>query len=139
MPLDCFRADEQLRRDFRVRHSVSGEPGYLLFLRRELVAGLRLAPADLFAGGHQLAASTLGERLHPDRDAQLVSRAQLLTGRGSSALATQPLAVEKMGASLVGTELAPLEPLDRLAIQPFGAVAIGEQRPASGLDADREV
>ena len=65
--LDGARADEQLRADLGVRAAVAGEPGDLRLLRRERVARLGGALARRLAGGQQLAAGALGERLGADR------------------------------------------------------------------------
>jgi hypothetical protein len=51
-----------------------------------LVARLVDAPAPLRAGGGQLSAGALGERIHPDRVEYVVRRAQLLARVEAAAL-----------------------------------------------------
>src|SRR6516164_1916608 len=77
VPLDRARADEQLGADLWVQQAVPGEPGDLRLLRREVLARVGASLAHLLACGGQLAASALGERLHPDRGEQVVGRTQL--------------------------------------------------------------
>src|SRR4029453_2086410 len=117
MPLDRLRTDKQPPPDFRVREPLPCEPGDLLLLRRQLVAGIGTAFADFLTGGYQLAARGFGERGHTDLDENFVRRPQLLACIDATAFAAQPLAIEEMRARLIGTELAPLQPLDRLAIE----------------------
>src|SRR5215472_11593012 len=64
VPLDCARADEQLRADLWVRHALTREPGDLLLLRRELLVCPGATFPHLLAGCHQLTAGAFGERLH---------------------------------------------------------------------------
>jgi len=54
VPLDSARADEQLRADLWIRSSISGQPGDLLLLRRELVARVVPALARLLSRRPQL-------------------------------------------------------------------------------------
>src|SRR5579859_6880327 len=63
VPLDGARRQEQLGGDLRVRQAVAGQPRDEGFLRRELVRGLGGACAYGLAGGVQLPAGALGERL----------------------------------------------------------------------------
>ena len=88
----------RLRADLRVRQAVAGEPGDLRLLRGQLVARLGAALADRLAGGEQLAAGALGERLDAHLGEHVVRRAQLLAGVDAPALAAQPFAVEQMRA-----------------------------------------
>ena len=94
VPLDGARAEEQPGADLRIGKSVASELGDLPLVRRELIACLDLALAHLLAGGEQLAAGALRERLHADRDEHLVGGSQLLARILTPALAPQPLAVE---------------------------------------------
>ena len=64
------------------------------------------ALAHLLAGGQQLAAGALGERLRAHRGEHLVGRAQLLARVDAAVLAAQPLAVEQVGAGEVRTRRA---------------------------------
>src|SRR5690242_19354569 len=54
MPFDRARAQEQLGADLGVRAPIAGEARDLLLLRRELVARVVAALADLLAGREQL-------------------------------------------------------------------------------------
>ena len=122
-----------------LREPVAGEPGDLLLLRRELLARLERALAPLRAGGDQLAPGALGERLHPDLGEHLLGRPEPLARLAETRLAAQPLSVHEMAARELGPAPRPAEPLDRLAIRRLGGIAIGEKRPRTRLDAEREV
>jgi hypothetical protein len=76
--LDGARADEQLGADLGVGEAVAGGPGDLGLLGGELAAGLDGAFAGALAGGRQLSARALGERLDPHRREHFVCDAQLL-------------------------------------------------------------
>ena len=80
VPFDGAGADEQLGGDLRVGPSVTGQPGDVLLLGGELVERVGLALADLLAGGEQLAACALGERLDAQLGEGVVGRAELLAG-----------------------------------------------------------
>ena len=86
------------------------------------------------AGGQQLAAGPLGERLHADGVEHAVRGAQLLAGLAAPALAAQPLAVQQVGAGQFGAQPGAAEPLDRLAVQALGLLALAQQRPGPRLD-----
>src|SRR3981081_1516097 len=98
MPLDGARAEEQPSADLYVGHAVAGETGDLCLLRRELVAPRRGTPADLLARCDQLAASSLGERLHANRSKHVVRRAQMVARLSAAVLTVQPLTVEQVRA-----------------------------------------
>src|SRR5947209_13701096 len=68
VPLDGAGTEEQPGADLRIGKSGASELGDLPLVRRELIACLERALAHLLAGGEQLAAGALGERLHADRD-----------------------------------------------------------------------
>src|SRR6516164_4565406 len=51
----------------------------------------------------------------------------------------QPLAVQQLGAPVFHGEAGAAEAVDRLTVEGFGALALGEQRPRAGLDAERPV
>ena len=102
MPLHGPWADEQPRADLRVRQPVAGESRDQLLLRRELVTSRVLSLADRPAGGQQLAAGALGERLHADGVESVVRGAQLFARVDAPALAAQPLAVEQLRPGELG-------------------------------------
>ena len=64
-------------------------------LRRQVVERLDGALAHRLAGGQQLAAGALGERLHAHLGEHRVRDAQLLAGVDAAVLAPQPFAVER--------------------------------------------
>src|SRR5262249_677114 len=134
VPFDGARGQEQLRADLRVSAAVSGQPGDLLLLRRELLAGLSGASAHLLARGDQFPAGALGERLHADRGEHVVGRAQLLARVEPPALPAQPFTVEEMRAGQVRAQLGSAQPVDRVAVQGLGGGAVAQQRPAAGLN-----
>src|SRR3954453_18158327 len=78
--LDRSRADEQLGADLRVRLPVARHAGDLRLLRRQHVARVRVTPARGLAGGLQLAAGALGERLSSAAAEAVVRGAQELAG-----------------------------------------------------------
>ena len=57
----------------------------------------------------------------------------------AAVLAAQPLAVEQVRAGELGTQPGPAEPLDRLAVQALGGLAVAQQRPRARLDPERPV
>jgi hypothetical protein len=61
VPLDCPRAEEELRGDLRVGVPVACKPRDLCLLRGEDAAGVCGAFARLLASGQQLSAGALGE------------------------------------------------------------------------------
>src|SRR2546423_13121768 len=65
--------------------------------------------------------------------------AQLLARIEPPALPAQPFAVQEVSAGEVHPDASPGEPLDRLAIEPLGGLAIAEERPRARLDAQRPV
>src|SRR3954470_18564335 len=91
--LDGAGADEQLGADLRVRLPVARHAGDLGLLGREDVAGLRRAPGRGLAGGQQLAAGALGERLGPDSVEVVVRGSKLLARVGAPVVATQAFAL----------------------------------------------
>ena len=54
--------------------------------------------------------------------------AQLLAGLDEPVLAAQPLAVEEVGAGEMNGDPAAGEPLDRLAVERPGGLAVAQQR-----------
>ena len=70
----------------------------------------------------------LGERLHADRRELVVGGAELHAGVDAAILPAQPLAVEQVGAGELGAQSCAAEPLDRLAVQALGGLAVAQQR-----------
>ena len=98
VPLHGPRAEEQPRADLRVRQPVAGQPRDLPLLRGQLVARLGRPLADRLAGGLQLTAGALGERLHADRRELVVRRPELRARVHAAILPAQPFAVEQVSA-----------------------------------------
>src|SRR4051794_41956960 len=65
--------------------------------------------------------------------------AQLLARVEPAALPAQPFAVQEVSAGELHADASPGEPLDRLAIEPLGGLAIAKERPQARLDAERPV
>lgn len=117
MPFDCARAEEQPRADVRVRNTLAGESRDLPLLGCQIVPRLHGSLADLLARRKKLCMRAIRERLHPDRDEHLVSRAQLLARVDSATLAAQPLAVEQVPTRELGPEAGAGEQFDRVSVQ----------------------
>ncbi len=144
--LDRARADEQPRADLRVGEPFVGQPRHLGLLGGQRITtglvgtradGLPDALADGLAGGHQLAAGPLGERLHAHRVQHAVGGAQLLPRVHAAVLPAQPLPVEQVTAGQFGTDAGAAEAVDGLTVQPLGGLALAEQGPEAGLDPQR--
>jgi len=69
----------------------------VLLLRRQLVVGVDVAPADLFAGGEQLRPCPLGERLGARRVELLVGRMEVFARFGSARPSSQELPKHEVG------------------------------------------
>src|SRR3954447_17252669 len=132
--LDGAGADEQLGADLRVRLPVARHAGDLGLLGREDVAGLRCAPGRGLAGGQQLAAGALGERLGPDSVEVVVRGSKLLARVDAPVLATQPFAVGELRAGEVDHATAACEALARLAVEGLHVASAAHQRARAGLD-----
>src|SRR5215207_5991797 len=78
--LDGSRADEELAADLRVGSPICGQPGYLCFLRAQVLPACDVAFAGRLAGGEQLATRPLGEGLGSHAVEQVVGGSQLLSG-----------------------------------------------------------
>src|SRR5918994_1079311 len=129
VPLDSTGAKEQPGADLRIGKTVAREAGDLLLLRRELVARLHRALAHPPARRHELAAGTLGKRLHTDRVEHLVGGAQLHARIRTPTLPAQPLAVEQARAGELGTQPRSTQSIDRFGVGLLGRLAFAEQRP----------
>ena len=57
----------------------------------------------------------------------------------AAALAAQPFAVEQVRAGELHADAGAAEPVDRLAVEALGGLALAEQRPRAGLDPERPV
>ena len=95
---------------------------------------VRGEPARGLAGGQQLAAGALGERLGPEAAEVGVGAAQLLARVRAAVLAPQPLAVQEPAAGEFDRRAAAREPLDRLAVE---RLVVVHQRAAARFDPER--
>ena len=75
----------------------------------------------------------------PARLNVVVGGAQLLARVHAPVLAPEPFAVEQTGAGELDADPGALEPLDRLAVERLGGVALAHQRPRAGQDAERPI
>jgi hypothetical protein len=109
----------------------------------DLLCGQRCDGLDAFArrlaGGGQLPARALDERLHADLGEHVVGRAQLRAGAHAAVLPAQPFTVEQVGAGEFRAHTRPAQPVDRLAVELVGGRRVAQQRPAAGLDAGRDI
>ena len=133
MPLDGARAEKQLRTDLRVRPPVARQPRDMRLLRRQLIARLIDALADLLTRGQQLVPRPLGEPLRPHRQERLARDPQLLARIDAPALAAQPFPVEQPRAGELHPDAGSFEVLDRLAVR---RLALARERTDPGLDAE---
>jgi len=63
---------------------------------------------------------------------------QLLACIGTSVLKAQPLAVEQVRAGQFGPQRRTSEPVDRLAVEALGGLALAQQRARARLDSQPE-
>src|SRR3954452_25028231 len=129
VPFDRAWADEELCADLGVRAAFRGEACDLRLLRGEPVARVGGSLAHRLAGRHPLTSRAFRESVptgdlgpHPVRDPEM------LTSFGAPALASQPLAVDQVGAGERRTYPRAAQTRDRLAIQLLSNVALAEQR-----------
>ena len=94
----------------------------------ELVTGVGRALAHGLAGGQALAAGAFGEPVHADLDVHLVRDPKMLARFGAAAFASQPLAVDQVGARMRGTNPRAAQTRDRLAVKVLGDITLVEQR-----------
>src|SRR5271170_1360167 len=128
---DGGRAEEQLGGDLGVGEAAAGQAGDLGLLGGERVARFDGALMGRLTGGRQLAAGTLGERLHAGSSEHVMGDAELRARVGPAALAAQPLPVQQVRPSKLGTKARAVQPVDRLAIGVLRVLAVAEQRPAA--------
>src|SRR5439155_2130092 len=81
----------------------------------------------------------VSERLSTHRDEHFVGRAQLLARVYPPALASQPLAVEQMGARELHAHAGPAEVRDRLAVEALGDLALAHKRMRTRFDPKRPI
>ena len=121
------RADEELGADLGVGVAIGRQPGHLRLLRGEDRARLHAAPPHRLARRLQLSAGPVRERQGPEPVEHLVGGPQVLAGVHAPLPATEPLAVEQVGPAQLHPHARSVEPLDRLAVQRLGGVAIGDE------------
>src|SRR5262249_37826060 len=97
------------------------------------------APAHGLARGLELAPCALGEPVGADGAEHLVGGSKLLAGVRAAPLMTEPLAVSKAGPGELDRAAAPLESLDRLAVERVRVASLAQQGACAGLDAERPV
>src|SRR3954466_13526137 len=139
VPLDRARADEELRPDLGIRAALGGEACDLRFLRGEPVARVGRALAHRLAGHHALTSRAFSESVHADLRPHPLRDPEMLTSFGAPALASQPLAIDQVGAGERRTYPRAAQTRDRLAIQLLSNLALAEQRSRARLDAERPV
>src|SRR5580700_5326109 len=132
-------ADENSRADFRVGEAVARQPRDLRLLGSELISGFDAAFPRALTRGRQLALASVGESLGAHAREHLERGTQLLPGLAAAALASQPLAVDQVGAGKLQANACPTQPFDRLAVQGVGGVAVAQQRPRTCLYPERPV
>ena len=86
-----------------------------------------------------LAPGPLGEPGRAHRLEHVVGSAYLLARVGALAPPAQPFAVQQVGTGQLQAELGAAEPVDRLAVQAVGGLAVAQQRPGARLDAQSDV
>src|SRR3954465_10989326 len=128
VPLDRARADEHLCADLGIRPAPGGEACDLRLLRGEPVTRVGRALAHRLAGRHPLPSRAVSEPRHAELPPHLVREPEMLTSSGAPALASQPLAVDQVGAGERRTYPRAAQTRDRLAIELLSNVALAEQR-----------
>src|SRR4051812_22080141 len=134
VPFDGAGADEQFRSDLRVGASGAGQSGDVLLLRGQILVGVDLPLPDLLAGGPQLSACALGERVGPDHDEKLVGGAKRVACVAPPVLATKPLPEEQVGAGEFGPQRRTAEPLHRVRVVVLRLLALAEECLRARLD-----
>jgi hypothetical protein len=71
---------------------------------------------------------TFGEPVGSHGGEHLVGGVQLPTGVGSPVLPAQPFPVQQVGAGEMNGHARAGQPLDRLAVEPLGSLAVAQQR-----------
>src|SRR5258705_13208561 len=89
----------------------------------------------MLAGRLELDPRALGEGVHPEVHEELIRGSELVSRVDPASFATEPLSVNQVRTGQVEPKRRGLEPLDRLAEERLGPVAIGDGRPGPGPDA----
>jgi hypothetical protein len=100
----------------------------VLLLGRELAACLDVALADPLPRGEQLSPGAVPEPVGSHRGEQVVGGAQLLPRVDPAVLPAEPLTVEKVRARELGEHSGTAQPVDGLAVEALGGLALAEQR-----------
>src|SRR5262249_61311519 len=95
--------------------------------------------AGVPAGRAQLDPRPVGEGPSTDQIEELERAAKLLAGVMPAPLAAQPLAVQQPGAGEIQAQPRAAEAVDGLAVEVLGRLAIADECPRTGLDAQRPV
>ena len=132
MPFDRARGQEQLGAYLRIGQPVASQPSDGGLLRSKCARGPNGAPVHRLAGGPQLAPGAAGERLHADGVKHVQGDTQL---RAASAapVPAEPLAVEQVSTGQIRPVTGAGEPLDSVAVEALGGVAVAEQCTRAGL------
>jgi hypothetical protein len=116
-----------------------GEPGDLGLSGGELGRGISRACAYALAGGMQLARRSYSEPVGSHTREHLVRGAQLFAGIDAPVLASQPFSVEQVGAAERPADAGAAKPVDRLAIEALGCIAVAQHRARARLDSQRPI
>jgi 2,4-dienoyl-CoA reductase-like NADH-dependent reductase (Old Yellow Enzyme family) len=108
-----------------------GEPGDLGLSGGELGRGISRACAYALAGGMQLARRSYSEPVGSHTREHLVRGAQLFAGIDAPVLASQPFSVEQVGAAERPADAGAAKPVDRLAIEALGCIAVAQHRASA--------
>jgi hypothetical protein len=111
-----------------------GEAGDLCFLGGEIEACVNGAFADRLTGCQKFAAGTVGERVGPHAQQQLVGGAQLLAGVDAATSASKPLAVQELRPRQIEAEAGRFQPLNGLVVRGLGVLACVEESTRPSLD-----
>ena len=125
MPFHSAGAEEEFGADLGVGAPLAGQFGDPLFLGSQVCAVVFAAFADLFAGNCKFAARSRGKGVGAHQRKELECRPQLGSGLGSAVFAAQPLPIAQPCPCQVGRHAGLAEPLDRLAEEVIGYVAVG--------------
>jgi len=82
----------------------------------------------MLSGRFQLDARAIDECIHAELGEHLVRRAQLCAGVNASTVASQPLAVHKVGAGEINCHPASTESVDCFDVQRVGSLIARQKR-----------
>src|SRR5215831_2804759 len=91
------------------------------------------------AGRAQLDPRAIGEGRSADQIEEFVRAAKLIAGVMPAPLAAQPFAVKQLGACKIQAQARAAEAVDCLAVEALGGLAVADECPRAGLDAQRPV